>query len=667
MRNINQLNQELLSLQEISTTPEAIIREVQVSHLAESELDRAYQELKTRFRKQQEELKQAKRQIQQEVLRRQQLAQSLAKNELLYRKVVEQQRELVCRLSPELTLTFVNTAYCRYFAKKSSQLIGRKFTSLIPAKNLSLVEAHLGSLGRENPTGMIEYEVTKPTGEVTWQQWHNQAIFNQQGNLIEFQSVGRDITERRVAEVALQKSQARLAGILDLAEDAIIAVDKGQRITLFNQGAEKIFGYTTLEILGKSLDVLLPDSFLDLKSLYSAKFSQSSQLGEIMARRQDGSQFPAEVSLSQFNSGAEVIFTIILRDISERKQYEIALQQVNSQLQDKVSQLEQHNREMTLMNQMSDFLQSCHSLKEAYTALPRLVKPLFPENFGGVFLVNTSGNLYEVVASWGEQITSQPVFSVNDCWALRRSRTYWVEDTHSGLLCDHVHEEENLAESLCVPIMAQGKALGLFHLSSPIQGILNESKRHLATAVAENIALALANLQLREELHAQSIRDPLTGLFNRRYLEESLKQQIHFARRKKQPLGMIMLDVDYFKRFNDTYGHDAGDLVLQKIAAYLQNHIRGSDIACRYGGEEMMIILPEASLENTRQRAEQLRSGIKGLNIRHNKQSLGKITASLGVSAYPEHGSSSQELFEAADSALYQAKAQGRDRVITAQ
>ena len=179
--------------------------------------------------------------------------------------------------------------------------------------------------------------------------------------------------------------------------------------------------------------------------------------------------------------------------------------------------------------------------------------------------------------------------------------------------------------------------------------------------------MALANLQLREELHAQSIRDPLTGLFNRRYLEESLKQQIHFARRKKQPLGMIMLDVDYFKRFNDTYGHDAGDLVLQKIAAYLQNHIRGSDIACRYGGEEMMIILPEASLENTRQRAEQLRSGIKGLNIRHNKQSLGKITVSLGVSAYPEHGSSSQELFEAADSALYQAKAQGRDRVITAQ
>jgi diguanylate cyclase (GGDEF)-like protein len=207
----------------------------------------------------------------------------------------------------------------------------------------------------------------------------------------------------------------------------------------------------------------------------------------------------------------------------------------------------------------------------------------------------------------------------------------------------------------------------LFHLSSPIKGILNESKRHLATAVAENIALALANLQLREELHAQSIRDPLTGLFNRRYLEESLKQLLHFARRKKQPLGMIMLDVDYFKRFNDTYGHDAGDLVLQKIAAYLQNNIRGSDIACRYGGEEMIIILPEASLENTRQRAEQLRAGIKGLKIRHNNQSLDKITVSLGVSAYPENGNSSQELFEAADSALYQAKAQGRDRVITAQ
>ncbi|MEB3232862.1 MAG: diguanylate cyclase, partial [Leptolyngbyaceae bacterium] len=177
---------------------------------------------------------------------------------------------------------------------------------------------------------------------------------------------------------------------------------------------------------------------------------------------------------------------------------------------------------------------------------------------------------------------------------------------------------------------------------------------------------AIANLRLRETLHYQSIRDPLTGLFNRRYLEESLAQELIRAQRKQHPIGVIMIDVDHFKGFNDTYGHDAGDLVLQTISDLIRENIRGSDIACRYGGEELTLVLPESSLIATATRAETLRQSISRLQLTHNNQRLETVTASFGVSCFPQHGIAGNALIQAADAALYQAKYAGRNQVVTA-
>jgi diguanylate cyclase (GGDEF)-like protein len=215
--------------------------------------------------------------------------------------------------------------------------------------------------------------------------------------------------------------------------------------------------------------------------------------------------------------------------------------------------------------------------------------------------------------------------------------------------------------------MAQGETLWLLYLCFEDKEKLTESKRQLAITVAEHISLAVANLQLRETLQHQSIRDPLTGLFNRRYMEESLEREINRAQRKQQPLGIIMIDVDHFKRFNDRFGHEAGDIVLQTLGVFLRHSIRESDIACRYGGEELMLILPESPLEETMRRAEQIREGIKSLKLEHRQLSLGEITASMGVACFPEHGMTKESIIWAADVALYKAKAEGRDRVITAQ
>jgi diguanylate cyclase (GGDEF)-like protein len=213
-------------------------------------------------------------------------------------------------------------------------------------------------------------------------------------------------------------------------------------------------------------------------------------------------------------------------------------------------------------------------------------------------------------------------------------------------------------------MMAQGEALGVLHLAAnEAQAHLTEAQQRLAQAVAEQLSLALANLKLRETLRLQSIRDVLTGLFNRRYLEETLEREILRAARNKGPLGVIICDIDHFKRFNDTFGHEAGDVLLHELGNYLLTRTRGADIACRYGGEEFTLVLTEASLEATRRRAEELRVGISNLRVQYRGQPLGPITFSLGVAVFPDHGLNRDALLRTADAALYRAKAEGRDRV----
>ena len=618
------------------------------------------------------ELRQANAHLQQEIEQRQQLAKSLAASELRYRTVVEQQTELVCRFLADGTLTFVNEAYCRYVGKQRQELMGNNIMSFILPESQKTVEAHLSGLHPEMPTGTIEYGAIAADGKVRWHQWNNIAIFDGNGRIVEFQSVGRDITERKQVERELQKSQRRLAGILDIANDAIISIDESQRITLFNQGAEQVFGYQAVEAIGQPLDLLLPKRFTGVHRQHVKEFRKSFRTArkmgsrqEIYGRRKDGTEFPAEASISKFESEGEAILTVILRDISERKQVEIALQQVNEQLISKVDELKQRHQEMVLLGEMNEFLQACLSVEEAYQALGDLLQPLFPHCSGGLFILN-SNQLVEAVTVWGMPATSEPLFAPNECWALRRGRSHWVQHANSSLFCEHVDSKPLPASSLCIPTIAQGETLGMLYLSSLEPENLTEAKYNLAIAVAEQIALALANLKLRETLHNQSIRDPLTGLFNRRYLEEVLQKESDRAVKEQHPLSIIMLDVDRFKRFNDTFGHDAGDAVLRELAIFLQSNLQGADIACRYGGEELTLILPETQLEQARVRAEQLRQGVKHLSLQHRGQDLGTMTLSLGVACFPEHGTKGNLVMQAADAALYRAKSQGRDRVAIA-
>lgn len=313
------------------------------------------------------------------------------------------------------------------------------------------------------------------------------------------------------------------------------------------------------------------------------------------------------------------------------------------------------------LEQLIDSLQACFSLEEAYQTLEPLLQELFPNEAGAIYVMSSSKNLLEAIATWGPlRLTSDPVFTPKECVALRRQEAHLVEDTHHGLVCQHIRSNSLPVETFCVPMIAHGETIGVLHLSSLQRGRLAQTKQ-LAMRVAKHIGLALANLRLRETLQRQSLRDPLTKLFNRRYLEECLEREIRRSERHPQSLGVILLEIDRFESFNETLGCTAGDFLLQELGAFLPSQIRASDIACRYRGEEFLLLLPETSLETARSRAEQLRQVVKSLDLEYKGESLGSIAMSCGVASFPEHGLTGKAIIRAASAALDSAKEKGCD------
>lgn len=349
---------------------------------------------------------------------------------------------------------------------------------------------------------------------------------------------------------------------------------------------------------------------------------------------------------------------LIRRDLSERHRFEAELEERNRALANQAG-------EQSLLCEMGELLQSCLTMAEAAQVMEKLGQQLFPGVSGALYVVNTTRTALEPVTSWG--ITLNDCFPPTDCWALRRGQVFKITgdtDVH----CAHVSADDR-TPSLCVPLTAQGETLGLLYLRLEVCtvpfGSCVDTHRRLAITVADQLALALANLKLRETLRIQSIRDPLTGLFNRRYLEESLERELLAALRHHTSLAVIMMDLDHFKHFNDRYGHAVGDALLREVAGHIRNQIRGEDIACRYGGEELFVILPGATMEQATRRAEDLRLGVKSIRVQHQEQSVGNLTVSCGVALFPTDGTTSDLLIAAADARLYQAKDKGRDLVVT--
>ncbi len=475
----------------------------------------------------------------------------------------------------------------------------------------------------------------------------------------------RDITERRKIEEGLRTTEERYRELFENANDIVYTHDLKGHITSINKAAETITGYARDEALQmNACQMVAPDHIKTACRMIDRQMAGESPAPyELDIIAKDGRRVALELNSHIISrAGKPVGVQGIARDITERKKTEEALHHAKQKLEDWVNELEARTREMALLSEMGDMLRACLSTEEAYSVIVRVAQQIFPARVGALYVISPSRNIVEAVAVWGDSSLIERAFPPDECWALRRGRVHWVEDSGVGLLCKHL--QKPLPEGyLCVPMMAQSEALGILYLTQPENARLTEAKQRLAVAMAEHIAMALSNLKLHESLRSQSIRDPLTGLFNRRFMEESLELELRRATRNRKPLGLILLEVDDFHNVGRSAGEDAEDSILLELGALLQTIIRKEDIACRYSNEVLAVVLPHGTPEVTAQRAGNLREMVKDIEIRHRGRSLGRVTVSLGIASFPDQGRTVETLLRSSESALRRAQQEGGDRM----
>ncbi|WP_299668306.1 diguanylate cyclase [uncultured Ruegeria sp.] len=319
-------------------------------------------------------------------------------------------------------------------------------------------------------------------------------------------------------------------------------------------------------------------------------------------------------------------------------------------------------REVRLLGELNEWLQSSRSLDELFDMVSRFMTHILPEAEGSVYVYSNSRDVLDGCASWNGGSHKAHIHP-EGCWGLRRGRTYEFGASEIDIVCEHAEPHDG-RPYFCFPILAHGETVGLLHLRAHEgrNDAFHDSKK-LAQLCAEQISMAIANVRMRDQLHDQSVRDPLTGLFNRRHMTETLRKSIGRSQQTGAPLSLIAVDVDHFKKFNDIHGHDAGDMVLRAVGSALEQGCDRDEIACRIGGEEFTLILPDNTPDEAMTRAEQLRQAVEAISVRYGEKSLPRITISVGVAHYPTHGVMPQDLMRVADDALYAAKDKGRNQV----
>lgn len=485
--------------------------------------------------------------------------------------------------------------------------------------------------------------------------------------------VGATVTERQHMGIILHERTTYLNSLFENSPMGIVVLNREGRVDLVNEAFTRLSLYQPSELVGHDLD----SAFLPADPSAEAAAWSTEVLGgqavdrTVRRRRKDGSIVDLELhAVPLVIAGRVQGAYAICKDISEQIKSSVAAREHAVALSGLVKELELQTDQMILLNEMAGLLECCATIKEACAVVGQSTRTLFPEALSGtLYTFKASRNLVENAASWGHPWTLEPVFAPQTCWALRRGKPHWSDTAGEGIICPHLSGAPP-GKHLCLPMVGQGETLGVLHLefaaiAGETQGV-HYAQERLGITVAGQIALSLASLQMRETLRDQSIRDPLTGLFNRRFMQESLEREIMRARRKQNPISVLFLDIDHFKRFNDTFGHDAGDFVLQTVADLLRGFFRGDDVSCRCGGEEFAVILPESLSSDAATRADQLRAKVKQLKLQHKDVLLGTISISIGVASFPQDGATAEELLKTADQCLYKSKSDGRDCVTVA-
>lgn len=464
---------------------------------------------------------------------------------------------------------------------------------------------------------------------------------------------------------------------VDASAEAVYGIDLDGNCVFCNRALLRLLGYISAnELIDKKIHGLIfapgPGSSESVEGgriMHSLAEMRPFHADDGRALRADGSSLRVEYwSNPVHEEGHLQGAAVTLQDVSVSRAAKERLEKAYEGLKVEVQELSRHSEEMSAFSALTEMLQSSTSAEELCRVVTVFARQLFPQESGVLYLYREQNKLHEPAAMWGEQLQAPQPFLQDECWSLRRSKPHYEERDKEGLFCAHL-VGTHPGYSLCLPLIAQGGTLGMMHLA-PSRGSdvtrLNEPKQLLATALAQQVALGLSNLKLRDFLREDAIRDALTGLYNRRYMKESLDHEVSRALRSGSTVGLITFDLDHFKEVNDSKGHATGDRLLQALGAVVKDSVRAGDIPCRYGGDEFLVILPGISAAQAVDLAEKLREKVERLMPELTDKDRKPCTLSAGVAMFPADAQTAEGLQLAADRALYKAKDGGRNRVASA-
>lgn len=537
----------------------------------------------------------------------------------------------------------INPAAKLILALPTKQVIGRSAFDILPP----------------GPTWADYLAATSTTQmEITYQSSTGEHLYHVQISLLTDHQeritgrvlVLRDMTNHQGIEEALRKFHRAV----EQSPASVVITDTAGNIEYVNPKFTQVTGYTATEALGQNPRILKTTMtpLLTHQDMWQTILKGSEWTGEFCNRKKDGSYYWESASISPIFNAEGVIthFVAIKIDITLRKQAEEALKEARDAAN-------AANHEIVLLNQMSTILQRAESVAMAVAQSLPILEDLFAGIAGTLYLVDPTTKRLKQYATWGAIAappTEPPVLAT----------TLLTTPSAESEPCTHMQ----LDTQLCLPLTNRDERLGVLCLTAAamLDTATRDHWQRLALTVTDQLALAFTNLSLRDRLRKQAIHDSLTGLFNRHYLEEALVRELNRAQRTNQAIGCMLIDIDYFKRYNDTYGHDAGDMVLRLVGDFLRQSIRQEDIACRFGGEEFLLILPGSALQDTQQRAEKLCQAIRQLSVVYQGRTLEQVAVSIGVASFPQHGQTTATMIAAADAALYRAKTGGRNQVVVA-
>lgn len=428
---------------------------------------------------------------------------------------------------------------------------------------------------------------------------------------------------------------------------------------------KKVTRDVLIDLMRRTIDSENDNKILALTS--NAKISEEAILNKKLEQLYKVTQYILFLSLLGLLGSFIIlcfIFWLMRYENKQRQKIEQSLYNSNTELAVSFEEMKKYSEEIKVLTLIGEYLQVSKNLQEAYKVFGNNILLLFPNTNGTLGIVNKNSGQIEVVATWGNTEDFSLDFGSDDCWAIRLGRVHNFIPNQNTPICSHLKSKEKTF--LCNPMSIRGEVIGLISINKKDNSSFSTKEVQIIQTLSEHTALAFANLILQEKLLNGSVKDQLTGLYNRRYLDESLIREFSLARRNKKEIVIMMLDIDHFKKFNDTYGHEGGDALLTAFGLFLQKQIRTEDIACRYGGEEFALVMPTASIDVATKRANDIREGVKKLEISVRGKTLEKVTISIGVALYPINGNNPDEILKAADQALYKAKNEGRDRVIVA-